>query len=61
MNKSWKTTVAGGIAALGVFIGTQTQYAWSGMASQILQGLGTFLIGMFARDRNVTSEAQGAK
>lgn len=59
--KSWKTTLAGAIGALGVYIGSQTQYAWSGMAGQILTGLGTLLIGFFARDNDKTSEQVGAK
>lgn len=61
MNKSWKTTVAGAISALGVFLSTQNQYSWAPVAGQVMTGLGTFLMGMFARDSNVSSEQQGLK
>ncbi len=59
--KSWKTFVAGLIGAVGVFVSSQTQYAWAGMVGQILTGLGFALTGMFARDANVSSEQQGIK
>ena len=58
---SWKTTVAGAISALGVYLSTQTQYSWAPVTGQVLTGLGTFLMGMFARDNNVSSEAAGVK
>lgn len=59
-NKSWKTTAAGAISALGVFISTQTQYSWASVAGQVLTGLGTFLMGVFARDNDKTSADVGA-
>lgn len=59
-NKSWKTTVAGAISALGVFITTQTQYSWAAVTGQVLTGLGTFLMGMWARDNDKTSADVGA-
>lgn len=61
MQKSWKTTLAGAIGALGVYLSSQSQYSWAPTAGQILTGLGTFLIGMFARDKDVSSEQQGLK
>lgn len=61
MNASWKTSVSGAVSALGVYLSTQTQYSWAPTVGQILTGLGTFLVGFFARDANVSSEQQGLK
>lgn len=58
---SWKTTLAGAVGALGVYLQSQTQYGWAPMTGQIMCGLGTFLIGYFARDNNVSSEQAGIK
>lgn len=56
--KSWKTTLAGAVGALGVYLSTQPGLE---VVGQILAGLGSFLTGLFARDNNVTSEQAGAK
>lgn len=61
MNKSWKTTVAGAVAALGVYLSTQTQFYWAPISGQILTALGTFLTGFLARDHGVSSEEAGIK
>lgn len=58
MNKSWKTTVAGAVGAVGAYFST-LEGSWK-VAGQILTGLATFLLGMFARDNDKTSEQVGA-
>ncbi len=59
MKKSWKTTMAGAVGALGTYFST-LEGSWK-VAGQILVGLSTFLLGMFARDNDKTSEQVGAK
>ena len=59
MNASWKTTVAGAIAALGIYF-TGLDGGWH-IAGQVMTAIGTFLTGLLARDHNVTSEKAGAK
>lgn len=58
--KSWKTTVAAAIAALGVVFTKSDDHTLQTIGA-ILSPLGTLLIGMFARDNKVTSEQVGAK
>ena len=57
--KSWKTTLAGSIGALGAYFSTLDGSLH--IVGQILSAVGTFLIGFFARDNNVSSEQAGAK
>lgn len=58
--KSWKTTLAGAIAAVGAYlVANETGAAHT--VGQVMVGLGPFLVGLFARDNNVTSEQVGAK
>lgn len=56
---SWKTTLAGAVSALGVYFtsldGTMH------LVGQVLTGVGTFLVGLWARDNNKSSEDVGAK
>lgn len=61
MNKSWKTTVCGAVVALGTFFTTQTDWSWEPIVGKILTGVGVFLMGLFARDKDVSSEQQGVK
>jgi hypothetical protein len=56
--KSWKTTLAGAIGALGIYLSTQPGFE---IVGQILAGLGSFLTGLFARDNDKTSEDVGAQ
>jgi len=56
--KSWKTTVAGAVAALGVYFKSQTDMA---IVGDVLIAVGTFLTGLFARDSDKSSEDVGAK
>lgn len=58
--RSWKTTLAGAIAALGVYLQSQHDPAWLNTAGQVMTGLGGFLTGLWARDANKTSEQVGA-
>ena len=58
--KSWKTTLAGALAALGTYLLTIPDPAWVATVGKILVGLGTAAIGLFARDNNVTSADAGA-
>ncbi len=51
---SWKTTVCGCVAALGVYLSNQPGKA--GALGQLLVGIGTLLTGLFARDNDKTSE-----
>ena len=59
--KSWKTTLAGAIAALGTYLSSVNEPSWLHIVGQLMVGAGTFLIGMFARDNDKTSESVGAK
>lgn len=59
--KSWKTTVAGALAALGAYLVTVNEPSWLPTLGKILAGASTAAIGFFARDNNVTSEQAGAK
>lgn len=58
--KSWKTTLAGVIGAIGAFLVTQPDHTVQ-VIGQALSAIGTFLLGLFARDNKVTSEQAGAK
>lgn len=61
MKFQYKTTVFGAISALGVYLTTVTDPAWIHLVGQLLTGAGTFLMGAFARDNNISSEEAGAK
>lgn len=58
--KSWKTTVAGALGAIGTFLAGQESGALK-LAGQILSGVSVALLGLFARDNNVSSEQAGVK
>lgn len=58
MKKSWKTTLAGAISALGVYF-TGLDGSWHTIG-QVLAVMGPVLLGLFARDNNKTSEEVGA-
>lgn len=58
--KSWKTTVAGALGAIGTVLLTITKSPWHELGVA-LNALGLFLLGGAARDNNVTSEQAGAK
>lgn len=57
---SWKTTLAGAVGAVGAFLSTQSDHTLATIG-QVVTGVATFLLGMFARDNNVTSEQAGLK
>jgi hypothetical protein len=57
--KSWKTTLAGAIGALGAYFTTLPGTLH--IVGQVLTATGTFLIGLFARDNDKSSEDVGAK
>jgi len=60
--KSWKTTLAGAIAALGAFLAEANGIPeWLQFVGKLLAYIGTAGIGLFARDNNVSSEVAGAK
>lgn len=59
--KSWKTTLFGAVAALGVYLEGVNDPAWLPMVGKVLVMLGTAGVGFFARDNAVTSEQAGAK
>lgn len=50
--KSWKTTLAGAITALGAYL--VTLEGWEKMAGQVLMVVGPILFGLFSKDANVT-------
>ena len=56
--KSWKTTLFGALAALAAYLSAQE--GGVKIAGQILGGVSIGLMGIFARDNNVTSEQVGA-
>lgn len=59
---SWKTFVAGGIAAVGKALESAAGAPhWMIVLGQGLEVLGVFLLGANARDNKVTSEEAGAK
>lgn len=57
--KSWKTTLAGAVGALGIYFSSLDGSLH--IVGQVLTAVGTFLTGLFARDNGVTSEQAGAK
>ena len=61
--KSWKTTLAGALAGVGLFLLSDFDPAqdsiWVKRAGQIMAILGTAATGAFARDANKTSEDHG--
>jgi hypothetical protein len=58
--KSWKTTAAGLVAAIGTYlVGAEGLPPWWKHVGNILQMVGVAGIGMMARDNNVTSEQAG--
>lgn len=59
--KSWRTTLAGAIGALGAYLVTVNDPAWLQIVGQVCIGLGMLLLGTSARDNKVTSEKAGAK
>lgn len=56
---SWKTTLAGAVSALGLYFTSLPGNMH--LVGQILTGVGTFLVGMWARDNDKSSENVGAK
>lgn len=58
--KSWKTTLAGVLAAVGTYLAAN-EAGVVHTIGQLLVGAGPLLIGLFARDNNVSSEQAGIK
>lgn len=52
--KSWKTTLAGAIGALGVYFSNITDPAYFHIIGQVLTALSAAAVGYFAKDSNVT-------
>ena len=59
--KSWKTTLFGAVTALGAYLQTIQDPSWLPMIGKGLVIAGPLLMGLFARDHNVSSEQQGIK
>ena len=64
--KSWKTTAAGVIAALGVLLGLvgsclSGDCDWNAIVTQFMVVLGFFGVGLFARDKDVSSQQEGIR
>lgn len=60
MKKSWKTTLGGILASVGITLGNSEDKTLS-LIGQILSAAGTFIIGISARDNAVSSEEVGIK
>lgn len=60
MKTSWKTTLAGGVAAVGAYLTTQPDPAWLSIIGKMMSAAGVFLIGLFARDNDKSSNDVGA-
>lgn len=58
--KSWKTTLAGSIGAVGAYLAS-TGDATLVTIGKIMAAAGVFLMGLFARDNGVSSEDVGIK
>ncbi len=58
--KSWKTTLFGALTALAIYFKTQPDGLFHTIGI-ILEPVSIALIGWFARDNSVSSEAAGAK
>lgn len=57
MKKSWKTTVGGLLAAVGIAL---RQHPKTAPYADPVEVVGVILLGLAARDNNVTSEQAGA-
>jgi len=60
MTKSWKTTLFGILTAVGTYLSTVHDPAYVSTVGTIMVGLSSALLGIFARDNDVTSEEAGA-
>lgn len=52
---NWKTTLAGAVVALGIFLQTIVDPPWIKQVGELLAGGGAFLTGFFAKDKNVSN------
>lgn len=52
--KSWKTTLFGALAAVGAYLQTVQDPAWLQTVGKALVVAGPLLLGLFAKDSNVT-------
>ena len=56
---SWRTSVGGAMAAIGMILSQATEPAWAKAIGQILTALGTVLIGFTAQDSAATTPKKG--
>ena len=59
--KSWKTTLGGILLALGTPLAGLVEESWVKYVGIGLMTLGGLLVGVQARDHNVSSEDEGVK
>lgn len=52
--KNWKTTLAGCLGAIGAYLATCNDPAWLPIVGKIVAGGSVLLLGLFAKDSNVT-------
>lgn len=57
---NWRTTLGGILAAIGQYLETIVDPAWVSAIGKVLSIAGVFIIGLTARDTNVSTEAQRA-
>lgn len=59
--KSWKTFVSGLVGSLGAYFITCPEPSWLPTVGKFMVGACPFLLGLFARDNDKTSEQVGIK
>lgn len=59
--KSWKTTLAGAVTALGTYFASVGDPEWMKHVGQLMAISGPFIGGLFSRDNDKTSEDLGLK
>ena len=56
---SWRTSIGGAMAAIGMILSQATEPAWAKTLGQIVTALGTVLIGFTAQDHSTEKPKKG--